>query len=446
MPYIYQRTLVWFLCTAALAGWPVFANDTANASAENALKGEQADNAAAAGLTLDEVIRKALAGSPRLKASGKGIAAALGEERQAGAWSNPEVGYALENFGGGIAYKVISPRQHSYSVSQLIETGGKISAREEIAGKGVEIASLDSQAAALDVVRDVTIAYADVVAAEENVRLAAEQKELAEDVLRSVSVRVRAAAAPLIQRNRAEVERSTATIVLDKANRECDIARRKLAALIGEEQFNLPLDTAAFFAITEPKAVTAGGEIKSNPDIAKINSSLEQAEARLELEKANAIPDPRLSGSIVDIPIANDRAFVIGVSFPIPVFNANRGNIEKARSEISRTELVNRQLVLNVKSELTQAYEQMQSAYVQATTLKTEVLPSASSAFQLAREGYNLGRFPYLEVLDAQRSLFSVKQQQIEAIRAFHAARAQVERLTAAHLADLDDTGEHHAE
>lgn len=58
-------------------------------------------------------------------------------------------------------------------------------------------------------------------------RLTTEQKALAEDVLKSVSVRVGAAAAPLIQKNRAEVERScSATIALDKAQRERDITRK----------------------------------------------------------------------------------------------------------------------------------------------------------------------------------------------------------------------------
>lgn len=104
----------------------------------------------------------------------------------------------------------------------------------------------------------------------------------------------------------------------------------------------------------------------------------------------------------------------------------------------------NRQMTLNASAELTQVHERMENAYVQAQTLKTEILPSADKAFRLAREGYGLGRFPYLEVLDAQRSLFGVKQQQIEAIREFHTAKAQVERLTATRLSQLQKSGETH--
>jgi cobalt-zinc-cadmium efflux system outer membrane protein len=442
---MYQKKLLWLLCATILTSQPVFAQGAARPEPDRkpsiavAVKPIKPS-----GFTLDEAIAKALEQSPRLKAFNSGVAAARGEQRQAGAWQNPEVNYSLENFGGGAAYNLISPRQNSFGVSQLIEVGGKISARENIAGKGLEIASLDEQAATLDVIRDVTTAYAEAVAAEENVRLATEQKELAVDVLKSVSVRVGAAAAPLIQKSRAEVERSTATIALDKANRERDISRKKLAATMGEDRFTLPLDSTAFYAITKPELAPLEEKLKANPDLVKLGSSLEQSKARLDLERANAIPDPRFNAGIIEIPSANDKAFVVGVSLPIPVFNANRGNIEKARHEVSRTEMDNRQMALNASAELTQAHERMENSFVQAETLKTEILPSADKAFRLAREGYGLGRFPYLEVLDAQRSLFGVKQQQIEAIREFHTAKAQVERLTATRLSQLQKSGENH--
>ncbi len=443
---MYQKKLVWLLCATILSSQPVFAQGLANTETNSEPAAVAVAPQKTTGFTLNDAIEKALAGSPRLKGFNSGVAAAKGEQRQASAWVNPEVGIEAENVAGQGAYKGFDSAEVTYGVTQEITIGGKISARENIAGKGLEIASLDEQAAMLDVIRDVTTAYAETVAAEEKVRLATEQKELAVDVLKSVSVRVGAAAAPLIQKSRAEVERSTATIALDKANRERDISRKRLAALMGEERFTLPLDSTAFYAITKPELAAMDEKLKANPDIVKLNSSLEQSKARLDLEQANAIPDPRLSVGVRDFRNSGDQAFVVGVSLPIPVFNANRGNIEKARNQVSRAELDNRQMALNTSADLTQAHERMENAYMQAETLKSEILPSADKAFRLAREGYGLGRFPYLEVLDAQRSLFGVKQQQIEAIRDFHAAKAQVERLTASRLNTIKKIGETHAE
>lgn len=435
---------VWLLCATMLTSAPAFAEP--EKQTEPSPPAAVAAPVKATGFTLDDAIAKALVQSPRLQAFGSGVAAAKGELRQSTAWVNPEVGVEAENVAGQGAYKGFDSAEVTYGVTQEITIGGKISARENIAGKGLEIANLDYQAAALDVIRDVTSAYAEAVAAEENVRLATEQKELAQDVLKSVSVRVGAAAAPLIQKSRAEVELSTAIIAQDTAMREREIARKNLAALLGEERLMPTLDSAAFYAVAKPDVTNAEEKLKSNPDLVKLNSGLEQSKARLDLERANAIPDPRLSVGVRDFRDSGDQAFVVGVSLPIPVFNANRGNIEKARNELSRTELENRSATLTVNADLTRAEQQMENAYLRADTLKTEILPSADKAFRLAREGYGLGRFPYLEVLDAQRSLFGVKQQHIAALKEFHTAKAQVERLTAAHLSKIQDKGATHAE
>lgn len=440
---MYQKKLLWLLCATILTSQPVFAQDVAKPEPDSKPPAAVAVEASKpSGFTLDDAIAKALAQSPRLKAFNSGVAAAKGELRQSNAWVNPEVAVEAENVAGQGAYKGFDAAEVTYGVTQEITIGGKISARENIAGKGLEIASLDEQAATLDVIRDVTTAYAEAVAAEENVRLATEQKELAEDVLKSVSIRVGAAAAPLIQKSRAEVERSTATIALDTAMREREIARKNLATLLGEEKVMFTLDSSAFYAVTKPDIAGIEDKLQANPDLVKLNSSLEQSKARLDLEKANAIPDPRLNVGVRDFRDNGDQAFVVGVSLPIPVFNANRGNIEKARNEMSRAEFENRNAALTINADLTRAEQQMENAYLRAETLKHEVLPSADKAFRLSREGYGAGRFPYLEVLDAQRSLFGVKQQHIAALKEYHAARATLERLTATHAGRIENKGE----
>lgn len=431
-----------FLCATTLSGGPAIAREKAPADGKHTPAG--AKKRATERLSLDDAVAKALLQSPRLQAFRSAVSAAAGERRQAGARQNPEVSYSKENFAAGNAYKVLSPGQDVYGVSQLLEVGGKISARQEVADKGFEIAGLEYQAAGLDLIRDVTVAYAEAVAAEEGVRLASEQKSLAEEVLESVSTRVDAAAAPLIQKSRADVERHAASVALDTARRERAIAHKHLAMLLGEEEGGFTLDSKAFFAIARPEVSAEGRTVSGNPDLLRQGSLKEQARARLDLERANAIPDPRIGAGLTRIPSAKDQAFTVGVSLPIPVLNANRGNIARARSDVARTEQESQQAGLLLGSELTRATERLENAYLQARTLKDKILPSAQKAFVLAREGYGLGRFPYLEVLDAQRSLFDVKRQHIAASLDYQTARAAVERLTAAHLPQLQKTGESH--
>ena len=53
---------------------------------------------------------------------------------------------------------------------------------------------------------------------------------------------------------------------------------------------------------------------------------------------------------------------------------------------------------------------------------QNEIIPEWTKAYQE-------GKFDYLNLLDAQRTLFDVKKEYIESLAAYHAARIDVERL-----------------
>ena len=397
-------------------------------------------------VTLADAISKALAHSPRLQAFSKGINAARSEQDQAGAWPNPEIEVGAENFAGSGDYRSFTSAEINYSVSQEIPLTGKISARQVIAAAALNAATLDEAAARLDVIRDTTIAFMTVIAAEESVALATEQKELAADVLRSVNRRVDAAASPLIQRSRSEVENASAALAFDKALRERDVARRALAAVIGQDAFERPIASAAFYAITKPDPLPAPAPTDPLIDTLRQSSTLAQARARIDLEQANGLPDPRISIGVREFESTGDRAVLVSIGMPIPVLNANSGNIARVREEALRTELDNRQAMFDRAVGLGRAHARLMRSYVEASTLKASILPAATQAFRLARDGYAAGRFPYLEVLDAQRSLFLARQQKIEALREFHTAQAEVTRLVAKAPTQSSVSGDHHVE
>jgi cobalt-zinc-cadmium efflux system outer membrane protein len=395
-------------------------------------------------ITLNAALEKALANSPQLKSANSAMLASEGARRQAGALPNPEIGIEAENVAGQGAYKGTRSAEFTYGVSQLIEIGGKRSARQEAAGKGYEIAGFDYKAARLDLIRNVTSAYADAVAAQEEVKIADEQRNLAEQVLETVSKRVAAAAEPLVQKSKAEVARATSEIAFNKAVRELEIAKKNLASLWGQDGDGFILDASDFFTIQPPPALPdAAARLIATPDIARLEAELWRAKANLELERANAIPDPTLSLGMRDFRDSGDQAFVAGISIPIPVFNLNQGNISKAQHEVSKSESDKQVAALTLSNELTRAAQELQTAYDESNSLKATILPAADKAFSLARQGYQAGKFPYLEVLDAQRTLFEARSQYNTSLKNYHTHRAEVERLTAAHSDKIQPNEEH---
>ena len=383
-------------------------------------------------VTLDDAIQKALDASPRLKSAQAGLDAAKGAEDQAGAWLNPELGFEVENIAGGGQFSGTNSAEYTYGLSQTVEIGGKRSARQGAAQAMRESAQTGVMAERLNLERDIHIAYSGVLAEAEALKLAIDQEKLAKGVLATVSKRVNAAAEPEIQRSKAEVAYTTSVIARQQEERQLKVAKEKLARLWGASKLDVSLDHSHFFDLQPPGAFQNYREkLDGIPDMQRLAYMKAQKESLLDLERAQAVPDPSFSLGVRDFRESGDQALLFGVSLPIPVFNQNSGNVAKARAEVTQAESDGRQAELMLEQELTENWQEWNTAFSEADQMQATLLPAAEKAFRLARSGYEKGKFPYLEVLDAQRTLFNARAQYHNSLKRYHSARANVERLTA---------------
>ena len=95
---------------------------------------------------------------------------------------------------------------------------------------------------------------------------------------------------------------------------------------------------------------------------------------------------------------------------------------DKAREELRFAQL-------QVSADAVQARERLESARTQAGSLATQVLPGAQSAYEAAVKGFELGKFSFLEALDAQRTLLEARVQALRAMAEAHRARAELDRI-----------------
>lgn len=393
-----------------------------------------------AGLSLDEAIRQALLYAPRLKSEREAVGSSQGDRQQSGLRPNPELGFEAENILGTGAKSGFKEAEMTLGVAQPVELGGKRSARIKAANHQVSLAQLKFESAALDLARDVTVAWAEAVAATEEVKLAKDRKKLSGEVLVSVSRRVEAAAEPVIQKSKAEVSLASSKIELQKAERHQQAAMKKFLQLIGSEEA-VVLDTKSFFAIHR-LAANEETALENNPDLKKLETGIRLAEANLNLEQANAVPDVTFEVGVRDARDTNDQSFLAGVSIPFPVFNRNQGSILRAGHEVTKASHDKVATINDLKLALSQSEGSVDTAYAEAASLKKTILPAAERAFSQARDGYKAGKFPYLEVLDAQRTLFEVRTQHISALSEYHTAKAELERLTGKHIGLVAAQGE----
>ncbi len=382
-------------------------------------------------LTLEQAITIALEKNPELSSSSWEIRAREGKITQAGAFPNPEFSFNMDNFGGNKDLRGFDGAEYTLALTQLIELGGKRSKRAYAAGIERDLGKWDYEAKKLDLLNEVTKAFTDVIAEQERLKVSEELHSLAEQSLNTVSARVQAGKVSPIEEIKASAELSKSKIEFERAKRSLDAARKRLSTVMGSptpvfEKAVGQLDLAADI----PSSDQLAQNIYRNPDVARWVTEIEQRRAAMNLERANRLPDPSISIGVKRFRERETSAMVAGISFPLPIFNRNSGAVAEAESRLSKAEQEQKTALLKAYSSLTEAYATLSSSFVEATALKTSILPGLQTAFDSIQEGYRYGKFSYLDLLDAQRSLSESKKQFIESLAAYRKAHADVERLT----------------
>lgn len=394
-------------------------------------------------LTLPKALSLALARNPRLASFAWNIRVAEADMMQAGSIPNPEIEAAIEEFGGSDTRRGFEGAETTLALSQLIELGGKRTKRLRVATLGRDLSRWDYEAARLDVLTDTLNAFAAVLSAQRQLALAQESQELAQQVLATVAARVQAGKVSPLEESRAGVALSRGRIALERAERELAAARRRLAAMWGSEEAAFAQAEGPYERITQiPPLEALLADIERNPDLARWVTEMERRRAALELEKARRIPDPVVSAGVTRFEETDDNAVLLSLSIPLPVFGLNPGRVAAARAALMQGLEERRAAEMGVRSALAETYASLAAAHAEVRTLQNDILPSAERTYAAIREGYRAGKFGFLDVLDAQRTLFEARQDYVDALATYHSALAGTERLVGRPVAMTAGTGE----
>ena len=74
------------------------------------------------------------------------------------------------------------------------------------------------------------------------------------------------------------------------------------------------------------------------------------------------------------------------------------------------------------------AADELRARADEVEALRREVLPGAREAYTAASRGFELGKFGFLDVLDAQRTWLQARTQLLDALAKAHRAQAELDR------------------
>ena len=393
-------------------------------------------------LTLARAMALALVRSPDLADFAWGVRAQEARVLQAGLLPNPSLSTLVENLGTG-RDEITGGVQTTIQLGQLIELGGKRSARKRVADRQLELTERKYEIERLNLLSRVSRSFIEVLSAQRRLILTEDIVRLAEQSAAAVSGRVEAGKASPVEETKANVALAVARIELDRTRRELDSSRRVLSATWGNTEPHFRVVTGDFDTFLPIPALERLTELLArNPVLSLAAGEVSFRQAAVDLARASRVPDLTVAAGIRRYAVSGQEvdALLVGISIPLPLFDRNQGEIRAAHSEVEGAAERRSATKARLQVALTESYLLLSSAYSEVTARRDTVLPGAQNAFEAVNEGYRLGRFGLLDVLDSQRTLFEARHQYLRVAEDYHKAVVDVERLIGDRLDSAEST------
>ncbi|MBI1834563.1 MAG: TolC family protein [Burkholderiales bacterium] len=378
-------------------------------------------------LSLADALQLAKKFHPELAAAQQEIKANEGSLRQAGLLRNPEVSTIVEGLRS-------ETKTTTWQLNQAIELGGKRSARIVLAERGLLAAKNDLAIMLAEVKSAVAIGFYDILIAQERERLANSSLALTQRAFEAVKKQVSLGKVPPLEETKARIAQASVQLELTQALSDIAIARQRLFAMTGlKEHVQLQLIGQFDLMPNVPEKQDLERRLRLSPHFIKAQIEVEKRLAIADSERAKQVPDITLSVGTKREQLGGRQSgqhqTIVGVSLPLSLFDRNQGNlqesisrVDKAKDELAATEI-------RLRNELSQAHLRLSLAHTEASLMKNDVLPNAQHAFELAIKGFEFGKFNFLDVLDAQRSLLAAKTQYLRSCTEVHRAASDIQAL-----------------
>jgi cobalt-zinc-cadmium efflux system outer membrane protein len=321
-------------------------------------------------------------------------------------------------------------QQITLQFNQEIELGNKRESRLALADILHTKATAELDALKATIHANTVNAFYEVLVAQERLALSKSSFEVANAAVNAATKRVNAGKSSPVEETKSNIAASSAKIELNQSNSQLNSARKRLSALWGNPS---PVFEQAYGDVENiplvPSFENLLALLENAPAIGIANLEVSARGGSTKLARSQSTPNITISAGIVHNQELGLNQAILGLSAPIPLFDRNQGNVQEAVSlqYKAQDELIALKTQLTTK--LAGEHERLSVARLSAISLREEILPGAQNAFEAANKGFNAGKFNFLDVLDAQRTLFQAKSQYIQVLLDAHQAIAEIESI-----------------
>ena len=374
-------------------------------------------------LRLEVALGLAMGANPEITVALREQEATEGARIQAGVRHNPYISSEIQDTRS-------DTQQITLQFNQEIELGNKRESRLALADILHTKATAELDALKAMIHANTVNAFYEVLVAQERLALSKSSFEVANAAVNAATKRVNAGKSSPVEETKSNIAASSAKIELNQSNSQLNSARKRLSALWGNP---FPVFEQAYGDVENiplvPSFENLLALLENAPAIGIANLEVSARGGSTKLARSQSTPNITISAGIVHNQELGLNQAILGLSAPIPLFDRNQGNVQEAVSlqYKAQDELIALKTQLTTK--LAGEHERLSVARLSAISLREEILPGAQNAFEAANKGFNAGKFNFLDVLDAQRTLFQAKSQYIQVLLDAHQAIAEIESI-----------------
>jgi cobalt-zinc-cadmium efflux system outer membrane protein len=367
------------------------------------------------GLTLDQAIERLVAANLDLRARFHEIPKAQADILTAGLRANPFLFFDAQQvpYGNFSRRTDGGPTQFDVNINHPLDLNHKRRARQEVACRAKRVLEAQFQDAMRIEIDNLYTAWVDVLAARETVRYARTSVSGLNEVLKKTRAQLEQKAVTEADVDRVKNQRDAAEIGLADAEDTLHDANRTLGGLLaippGHAE-NLALRGSIHDTAQPPPALQALVDmaLAGRPDLVSYRLGIARAEADVRLARAQRFSDVYLLYQPFTAykPVAglsSVDSWAVGATVPLPVYNRNQGNIERAKINISqvKTELASREAL--AQREVYKAAHEYAVTRAAVIRVMRELLPSARRVRATTLRQFELGEIDAIAYLNAER-------------------------------------------
>ena len=133
-------------------------------------------------------------------------------------------------------------------------------------------------------------------------------------------------------------------------------------------------------------------------------AAVEKAKHDLILQNKMRIPDPTFLAQYERNPPGQTDSVGFGVSFPLPLWNRNNGNIKAAESAKKTAEVLAGKTKAQAVSDIASATLDFEEANARFHRYKDEIQPASAKVLKTVSYAYEKGGASLLDLLDAEQA------------------------------------------